>query len=210
MREKKLDKILILGKSKKFIKEVKKNLKFKKLVIIPWRNIKDHYSKDLKYDLIFVCGFDFKLFHKNFNLFSKKNIYEPLNLIKSVSKKNSKIIYINTQKMNRKNFTFSRYNFAKQKLAYLIKKSYKNVLIIEADLITVRNKISINSGLISKYIFYLLATFNYIKTVKIEELIKMSFFRKVRSNNKYKNIKGYFLNIPRNQFIDRSLRLLFG
>ena len=68
----------------------------------------------------------------------------------------------------------------------------------------------LSAQLVLAFYFMLLATFNYIKTVKIEELIKMSFFSKVRSNKKYKNIKGYFLKIPRNQFIDRSLRLLFG
>ena len=121
------------------------------------------------------------------------------------------LIYINTQKTNNKNYTFSRYRYAKQKLAYLIYKKFTNSLIFNSDLIKVNNDISINSNLISKLIFYYFSKFDFIKTIDIKKLFKeiqkMLYLRKFP---KQKNIRGIFLTIPRTQFIDRFLRLIWG
>jgi len=205
-------KIVIIGKSQKFIKELKKNYTFKKLDIIPWRQIQFYSKKQtIKYDLVFICGFDFSIYLENKKTFEKKNIFEILNLLKKITNKKTMLIYINTQKTNNKNYTFSRYRYAKQKLAYLIYKKFTNSLIFNSDLIKVNNNISINSNLISKLIFYYFSKFDFIKTIDIKKLFKkiqkMLYLKKFP---KQKNIKGIFLTIPRTQFIDRFLRLIWG
>ena len=157
-----------------------------------------------------MCGFNFKIYNIEFNLFCKKNVYEPYNLIKFLAKKNTRVIYFNTQKMKKK-YTFSRYNYAKQKLAYLIDKNFKNSFIQNTDLIMVKNKVSVNSGFFSNYIFFLFVKFNLIKTVEIHELIENIYYNKKFKNIKnFKNIKGYLLYLPRTQFIDRLIRLILG
>lgn len=210
MTKKKKNKILILGKSKKFISAIKRYFYYKNIDIIPWRNIKLQSYKKNKYDYIFVCGFNFRIYNIEFNLFCKKNIYEPYDLIKLLAKTNTKVIYFNTQRMKKK-FTFSRYNYAKQKLAYLINKNFKNSFIQNTDLIMVKNKVSVNSGFFSNYIFSLFAKFNLIKTVEIQKLIANIYYnKKIKNVKNFKNIKGHFLYLPRTQFIDRLIRLIFG
>ena len=212
MKNNQYKKIVIIGKSQKFIKELKKNYTFKKLDIIPWRQIQFYSKKQtIKYDLVFICGFDFSIYLENKKTFEKKNIFEILNLLKKITNKKTMLIYINTQKTNNKNYTFSRYRYAKQKLAYLIYKKFTNSLIFNSDLIKVNNNISINSNLISKLIFYYFSKFDFIKTIDIKKLFKkiqkMLYLKKFP---KQKNIRGIFLTIPRTQFIDRFLRLIWG
>lgn len=212
MKNNQYKKIVIIGKSQKFIKELKKNYTFKKFDIIPWRQIQFYSKKQtIKYDLVFICGFDFSIYLEDKKTFEKKNIFEILNLLKKITNKKTMLIYINTQKTNNKNYTFSRYRYAKQKLAYLIYKKFTNSLIFNSDLIKVNNDISINSNLISKLIFYYFSKFDFIKTIDIKKLFKeiqkMLYLRKFP---KQKNIRGIFLTIPRTQFIDRFLRLIWG
>lgn len=212
MKNNQYKKIVIIGKSQKFIKELKKNYTFKKFDIIPWRQIHFYSKKQtIKYDLVFICGFDFSIYLKDKKTFEKKNIFEILNLLKKITNKKTMLIYINTQKTNNKNYTFSRYRYAKQKLAYLIYKKFTNSLIFNSDLIKVNNDISINSNLISKLIFYYFSKFDFIKTIDIKKLFQeiqsMLYLKKFP---KQKKIRGILLTIPRTQFIDRFLRLIWG
>ena len=65
MNKKKYNKIVILGQSQKFIKEIKKNYKYDSLSIIPWRQIGSYsYKKKEIYNLIFLAGFNFGIYTK--------------------------------------------------------------------------------------------------------------------------------------------------
>ena len=208
----KYNKIVILGKSQKFIKEIKKNYNHNTLTIIPWRQIELYLDKKRNiYDLIFIAGFNFSIYKKELIIFQKNNIFEPFRLIKKISNKKTLIIYINTKKNNNNDYTFSRYKYAKQKLAYLIFKRFENSIIINSDLIKVKNCISINSNIFSKFIFYLFSSFNLIKTIGIEKIfLEINNRISLKNCQKQKNIKGYFLHISRTQFVDRVLRLILG
>lgn len=212
MKNTQYKKIVIIGKSQKFIKELKKNYTFKKFDIIPWRQIQFYLKKQtIKYNLVFICGFDFSIYLKDKKTFEKKNIFEILNLLKKITNKKTMLIYINTQKTNNKNYTFSRYRYAKQKLAYLIYKKFTNSLIFNSDLIKINNNISIKSNLISKLIFYYFSKFDFIKTIDIKKLFKeIQSMLYLKNFPKQKNIRGILLTIPRTQFIDRFLRLIWG
>ena len=212
MNKKKYNKIVILGQSQKFIKEIKKNYKYDSLSIIPWRQIGSYsYKKKEIYNLIFLAGFNFGIYTKGSTYFNQKNIYEPLKLIEKISNKKTLIIYINTQKMNNRNYTFSRYRYAKQKLGYLIYKKFKNSLIFDSDLIKVTNHISINSNVFSRFIFHIFSMFNLIKTIDIKKIfLEINNMIILKNRLKQRNIRGFFLNISRTQLIDRILRLILG
>ena len=206
------NKIVILGQSQKFIKEIKKNYKYDSLSIIPWRQIESYsYKKKEIYNLIFLAGFNFGIYTKGLTFFNQKNIYEPLKLIEKISNKKTLIIYINTQKMNDRNYTFSRYRYAKQKLGYLIYRKFKNSLIFDSDLIKVTNYISINSNVFSRFIFHIFSMFNLIKTIDIKKIFfEINNMIILKKRLKQRNIRGFLLNISRTQLIDRILRLILG
>ena len=212
MIKKKYNKIVILGQSQKFIKEIKKNYKYDSLSIIPWRQIGSYsYKKKEIYNLIFLAGFNFGIYTKGSTFFNQKNIYEPLKLIEKISNKKTLIIYINTQKMNDRNYTFSRYRYAKQKLGYLIYRKFKNSLIFDSDLIKVTNHISINSNVFSRFIFHIFSMFNLIKTIDIKKIFfEINNMIILKKRLKQRNIRGFLLNISRTQLIDRILRLILG
>jgi len=212
LNKKKYNKIVILGQSQKFIKEIKKNYKYDSLSIIPWRQIESYsYKKKEIYNLIFLAGFNFGIYTKGLTFFNQKNIYEPLKLIEKISNKKTLIIYINTQKMNDRNYTFSRYRYAKQKLGYLIYRKFKNSLIFDSDLIKVTNYISINSNVFSRFIFHIFSMFNLIKTIDIKKIFfEINNMIILKKRLKQRNIRGFLLNISRTQLIDRILRLILG
>lgn len=117
-------------------------------------------------------------------------------------------MYINTQNYNYKKYTFSRYKYAKQKLSYLLYKNFKNLVVVNSDLITFNKKILINSTFFSRYIFLIFVKLGFLKTVEIKKIfyeIKNQLKKRILNNQK--NIKGYLLYFPRSQFIDRFLRL---
>lgn len=207
--KKNYSKIAILGNSKKFLDFIKKNFVYEDLDVISWRKIR-LLKKKKKYDLIFICGFAFNLYLAKFEDFYNINVKYPLDLLYKISNKNSLIIYINT-KDDKKKYTFSRYRFAKNKLAYEIIRNFKKKIIVNIDLITINKKISVNSDSLSKYIFYLFSKLNLIKTIELKNVfLKIERALKKNNLNKLKNIKGCFMNLPRTQFLDRTLRILIG
>lgn len=212
MIKNKYNKIAIIGKSPKFITEIKKNYSYKKLDVISWREAESNLNrKSIVYDFIFVCGFNFNIFLKNQFFFEKKNIFIILKLLKKISNNKTLIIYINTQQNINKNYTFSRYKYAKHKLAHLIFKKFKNIIVFNSDLIKVGNDISINSNFFSKFIFYIFSKLNLMKTIEIKEIfLQINNMIKINNHSKPKNIKGIFLKIPRTQLVDRILRLILG
>ena len=148
-------------------------------------------------------------FIKNKDEFIKKNIYLPLKILKKISNKTTKIIYINTKSKNNDKITFSRYKYAKQKLAYLLSKNFKKSIIFNANLIMVNNKVSINSNYLSKLFFNILIFFNLIETISIREIFS-EIKKNINNSNKdrQKNIDCILLSLPRTQLIDRFLRMV--
>ena len=78
MKNSKYNKIVIIGKSQKFIKEIKKNYTFKKLDIIPWRQIQFYLNKQvIKYNLVFNANTEIKKLN---NIKSNKALIEIENI----------------------------------------------------------------------------------------------------------------------------------
>ena len=201
--------IAIIGRSKKFIKFVNNNLKYKSLTIIPWRNIiiKRHNKK--KMNLIILCGYDYSSYKYEYNKFYKTNISQPYNLIKKYYKKNTVIIYINTT--SNKMFTLSRYYYAKHKLNEIIIKNFNNVNSIELPTIVNSNNIDIFGSSFQKILFKFLIFFNLIKWIEFKN-VTQKIKKSLQSPNQINKIKikCKFLEIPRNIFLDRVLRIIVG
>jgi hypothetical protein len=210
--------IIILGKSKKFIDIIEKIFSESKIDIYSWRFLKNNYKKKTIYtDLIFICGYDFKSQCYSFKKYYNVNINYPIKFIKKIAKKNTFIIYFNTiNKLNinsKKNYTLSRYEFAKKELSRILCREYSNVKILNVPLIIgKRNNIDIFSSKFENFILSIMIYFNLIKTITIRELSReiINMINKINIKKKFKNdkLKPIFLSIPRSLLVDRFLRYI--
>jgi len=196
--------ILIFGKSYHFINIIKKIYFREKIYIQSWRK----QTLYQKFDLIFVCGFDYSSLNESFENFIKKNYTNPFKYIKRVSKINSKIVYINTY--CEKTQTYSRYNFVKNFLANKIKKSFSKVYIISIPTIRIKSKILIYGDFFSRFIFRILYKLKIINTITIYNLKKILNEDNFVYQRKNLQVKGVHMKFPRNLLVDRMLRFLFG
>ena len=211
------DKILVLGKSPKFIKILKNIYKKDKIQTISWRDINIINKKKLtkKPSVILVCGYDYGSHWYSFKKFYDMNITIPYQFIKSISKEKTKIIYIDTidhlkNKKKHKKFTLSRYEFAKKMLRYKLIKKFKYINVIELPPIIDKNKEPmIFGGIITKKIFKFLINYKLINSININKLKKKLYKEKYFIKAfRVSYPKQLLLKIPRSLFIDRFLRMI--
>lgn len=196
--------IIIIGYSRKFINVIRNKYNKKKIHIFHWRKLANKQIN--KNVVIFVCGFDYDLLSANLNIFLHNNVFKILNFIKGF-KKIKKIYYINT--FNKKKFnTFSRYNYAKNLLGYELESNFKNVQVVSLPTIVRNNKPLIHGNILTKIIFYILIKINLIETIEIQNMSQL--FNYTKKKSKIKKINGSYLKLPRNIFIDRLLRFIYG
>ena len=218
---KKIQRIVILGKSLKFKKIISSLFGQSSIKIFSWREIKDlKLDKKIvekKPDLIFVCGYDFKSHWYTFKKYQKVNIFFPLELIKSLHTNKTLIIYIDTTYKIKKNlqmnkrYTFSRYEFAKKELGYKLFKKYDNLRILNVPLIKdSKNKVKIFGSNFMNTLFNILLSLNLINSIKISQLRKLILIS-IKNKKKIKPIKlkSFGLSIPRSLFLDRLLRFIY-
>ena len=210
-RENIFKKVLIIGNSPKFIKYVKEKINYNFLKVISWRG--KNQKRNNIYDLIFVCGYNFNTYGCNFEEFQNLNIIYPLKKIVKHSNKKSLVIFINTYDQKQK-YTYSRYKYAKIKLAYLISKRIKKFVLLNVPLITDNDsKIMIKSSFVSLCCLSLLIKLRLIETIKIKKLYKLidNCFERlpiINNANNINNINGRYLQVPRTQFVDKILRFI--
>ena len=199
--------ILVLGCSKKFLKYIENNFHYKTLNIISWRNTKISLDKNKKADIIIICGYDYGSSRYSYKKYYNININRPFSIVKKFYKSKSTILYINTT--TNKNYTFSRYYYAKHRLNEKLRESFKNVISVELPTIINKGHIEIFGFEFTKTIFKILI---FLKVIKYIEYKSMPF--KINNNlsrnikTKFIKIKGKFLKFPRNLFLDRILRLI--
>ncbi len=213
-----MKKIIILGKSLKFINLIKKLYFNYEINIFSWRKLNKilHSKSSKKIRLIFICGYDYKSQWYNYKKYYNTNITNPLEFIKKNSSKKTTIIYIDTidkiksnSKFSSNKFIFSRYEFAKKMLRYELVKKYNKIKIIELAPVVDKNfNADIFGDKISKIIFDLLIKFKIIDHVGYKTLNKEFLEIDKLKKYKFKKPKSKMLNIPRPLFIDRCLRLI--
>jgi hypothetical protein len=196
--------IIIIGYSKKFINLIKSRYRQNKIYIIHWRNLVK--IKNKKKTIIFICGFDYGSLNKDLNFFLQHNVYNIVKFIKFF-KKIKKIFYFNTYNKEISK-TYSRYNYAKNLLAYELQNNFQNTQIVSLPTITKKNEPLIYGNILFKLLFFILIKFNLIKNIEIKNILK--FCKYNIKQKKIKKLKGAYLKIPRNIFFDRMLRFIFG
>jgi len=196
--------IIIIGNSAHFINEISKITK--NIEVISWRNpkFKSSINANQKEKIIYICGYDYSSYKKNYEIFININVYNILDFIKKI-KNIKQIYYINTIIKNKR--TFSRYVYAKALLnEYLNEKYGKLLKVIECPtIIDQENNPIINGNKLNRLIFKILINYKMLNTIKINEII--------RSNKIKKNtikIKGVGIKYKRTQLIDRILRFILG
>ena len=205
-------KILVIGKSKHLYDAINRIYFGSEICCMSWRNdlFTNIKKEQMKYDLIFVVGYHYGSYMMNYDEFTKVNVDNPLTLLKELCKKSPTIVYVST-KTSKYEYTFSRYQYAKEKLAFEILKQYENSYVIRFNtFVDEKNKLLINGSIASRIVMEFLIKLKVVKIISIQEIIdQISDFR-VNGNKESKIIKGVLLKIPRSQFTDRLLRLIFG
>ena len=214
-----MKKIIIIGKSEKFTKIIKKLYCNYKIDIFPWRKINNtpNYDSKKKISLIFICGYDYKSQWYNYKKYYNTNISNPIKFIKKNANKKTTLIYIDTvgkikshSKLNSNKLILSRYEFAKKKLRYELTRNFNKIKIIELPPVVDNNSnADIFGGIIEKKIFNLMIYFKIIDYISYRTLYK-KFLKidKLKKNYRFTKPKSKMLNIPRPLFIDRCLRLI--
>ena len=83
IKNKNIKNILILGNSPKFKDLSKIKINFRKLRLLNGEKCK--WKKISKYNLILVCGYDYSLLTKNYEIFYKNNVLLPIKIISKSS-----------------------------------------------------------------------------------------------------------------------------
>jgi hypothetical protein len=210
-------KIIIIGRSQKFIKIIKKLYIHDEISILAWRKLDkpNKYRSHKNPNIIFVCGYDYNSHWYDYTKYYKTNISSPLKFINSTCNKNTFLFYIDTvsklkKKTNAKRLILSRYVFAKKKLRNGLIKKFDKIKIIELPpLIDDNLEVSIFGGKFTRVIFKFLITIKIVNSIKLQS-ISNKFLIKNNFNKRYKlhSEHSFMLNIPRPLFIDRLLRII--
>jgi hypothetical protein len=207
-------KILIIGKSPIFIKIFREILGdfYKesdlKIKIISWRYDLDVDSNE-KYDYILVSGYDYSSFLMNYKYFYKKNIIRPYVYVIRAIKYNGCIIYINTKSIKNKKYTFSRYEFSKNRLGFKLEKQNIAMVNINCETIVDEKNCYIGASYIEKYLFLIASKFHLVNTINVINLrLKIkSQIQEIKSDF-ISSKKGFLLGYSRPRILDRIARLL--
>ena len=205
-------KITLLGRSQKFERIFRDTFPNSKIKIIPWRECgRNIVKRNASIDLLVICGYDYRSSWYPFSKYIKKNIYNPLGCVKKIAGPNTTILYIDT-KDESKNFTYSRYRYAKNQFGKLLMQEFGNVKKISPPVImNENNKIDIHSDFFTKTILTILFKMKIIESISHQDLLAL--IKKTMDqnySNRFRYIKPKFLKIIRPHIIDRLMRLIFG
>ena len=214
MKERK--KIIFLGKSDKFIKTFDKLFECKLPDIISWRDCRkldneNINNKLINPDFLVVCGYDYGSGLYSLDKHIKANVLNPLSVIEKITGPNTIIIYIDTEDSPCVT-TYSRYRFAKNKLACELNKYgdlYKRVIL--SAMVDSNGKADVHGNTATNFCFNLLINLKLIKTINPDELSDI-IYKAIHLNSAAhpKALTGKYLNIKRSIFLDRFLRFFCG
>jgi hypothetical protein len=209
---KKINEVVLLGRSKKFTSIFRDIFPDSTIKIIPWRECAAHKisTKD-SIDLLVICGYDYRSSWYPFSKYLQNNIYNPLECIKNLTRPKTIIFYIDT-KDESKNYTYSRYRYAKNIFGGLLLDEFSHLKKISPPVImNEKNEIDIHSGFLSKIILTTLVKMKIVESISRRELLTL-IVKTINQNDlsKYHPIKPKFLKIIRPHIIDRAMRLILG
>jgi hypothetical protein len=207
-------KLLVIGNSKKLIEFIEDIFCIEKKLVIGWRSLQQDATKNIlalniEWDIILLCGYDYSGASKKYNDYYFANVDSVVNFLKSISTKNSRIIYINTKNSTKK-YTFSRYSYAKMKLGVELINIFHKVDVLSFPTILESGKITVNGSFFSKTIFKFLKKFKLLSTVEINQSDIQNQKIYIKFKQKPELQKPVGLRFARPLIIDRALRLMIG
>ena len=206
-------KIVLVGKSNKFLGLVNFLFDGAELITVPWRDCLDYVSltEGISPDLIVVCGYDYASSHYGYNRYIEVNVTRPFQLIRALSQASTKIVYIDTEHGTNP-VTFSRYQYAKSLLAQKVLSEFDNGRVLNIPTVRdVEGRADIHGGYFTKFIFDLFIKFGLVKTVSLEVMQKMFLCSlESKSQSRLNTLTPCFLGIRRTLFVDRLLRFISG
>lgn len=214
---KRIKKIVLIGQSQKFITLIQEQFKDAKIIVMPWRGLRDqakkiHYSRYKKIDLIIVCGYDYGSSLYTYEKYVNANVIFPLNLIRKISTSETKVVYISTLRASKK-YTWSRYQYAKNELAIKLSNEFRTFKILYTPTIINQSGFAdIYGGFFTHLIFNSLNKVGFLRSININSL-KINLLRKINKEQtqvKVLALKPRFLTMKRPLFLDRLLRLICG
>ncbi|MEC8086122.1 MAG: hypothetical protein VX096_04085 [Pseudomonadota bacterium] len=205
------ERVLIIGKSKKFIKGFKKALNEENIEIISWRDLKHIRLDNIQFNLIILCGYHHESYSMSYKSYFESNVIKPLEFMSTFDEKSTQVIYVNTSNPTKK-YTFSRYCYAKHYLAVELNKRFNRFLSIDIPLLKDnKGNMEFYSNSFERFFAVIVSRLKKYKILHINDLprfLKM----KISEQKVYEigNIQGKYLWIRRTRFLDKIFRIIFG
>lgn len=201
--------ILVIGNSQHLSEAICSAYPGHEIKVIPWRS-QFHEMEMTPYDLVFIVGFDYSSYMMRYNDYMDVNMVQPMLAVQRFAKPTADKIYIATQNGN-KNYTFSRYRYAKEKLGLTLVSQCANSYVIRFDTFATQSQQPlVKGGFFTQLIFSSLAKLGVVKTVDMQTVSNQLKAYKSSCTNDLRDIKGILVTMPRPQFFDRLMRLLIA
>lgn len=201
--------ILIIGNSPHLSEAISLAYPGHDITIVSWRS-DFHHVPQIQADLIFIVGFDYASYMKRYEDFLDVNVEQPMFALQRFAKPSADRVYVATQN-GPKNYTFSRYRYAKEKLGLELVSQSANSYVVRFDTFaTLHQEPLVKGGAVTKWIFSRLAKLGVVKTVDMHTVSERLKNYQNSCSGDIREITGRLLFLPRPQFIDRLMRLLFG
>lgn len=201
--------ILIIGNSRHLSEAISLAFPNDEVKMMSWRGLVDQ-SVQMRCDLIFMVGFDYGSYMKRYEDYMDVNVEQPMLAVQRFAKPSADIVYVATQD-GLKNFTFSRYRYAKEKLGHALTRQFFNAYVLRFDTFaTPSHEPLVKGGMITRLIFSSLVRLGVVKTVDmltVRERLKT--YQKFATQD-LREIKGILISVPRPQFADRLMRLFIA
>lgn len=213
-----INNIVVYGNSPKFIQLINNLFPDANVTILPWRTSDSSTPKILATrltpaDLLLICGYDYRSYHETKKNYLHKNVHQIVSMCKQIANGKTKIVYIDTLDSS-KNYTFSRYLFAKKMLAQELSASYPMTRILTIPTVyDEKNGIGMQGGMLSRIAAKLLIRSGMVQTIDLKQLqnqLQSTIENADRCAPFFFKKRAVLIDMPRPQFIDRLLRIALG
>lgn len=201
--------ILIIGNSHHLSEAISLAFPDAEIKIMPWRGLANQ-SFQMSCDLLFMVGFDYDSYMKRYEDFMDANVLQPILAVQRFAKSSTDIVYVTTQHSSR-NFTFSRYRYAKEKLGHALVSQWPHAYVLRFDTFaTANHEPLVKGGAMTRLIFACLVKLGAVKTVDMLTVRERLKDYQTHSSPDLRAIKGVLIAIERPQFVDRLMRLFIA
>ncbi|RAR53644.1 hypothetical protein C7401_127110 [Paraburkholderia unamae] len=204
--------IWVVGRSEKFVRATHAAFPQSTIRVISWRALDPASCSGPKPDLLVVCGYDYSTYLCSGSSCIERNVIKPANWITKMAGSNVPVIYVTTAD-GKVGKTWSRYRYAKTRLACELKNRAVNVRVTKfPTILDEQGNVDVHGGIISRWIFELAVLLRMVQVVPFSDLA-VALAQSASANTPnwdVAELKPRFLSIPRTNFADRVLRMLCG